>query len=144
MLLRAETILDAEIETLADLNIKLISNFANAFGIKTPCKRASEIGITSKRTERLIEMCEYFQCDEYLSPIGAAEYLEADGFRHRSPARLIFQDYVPKTYPQLGSPEFVSHLSIVDMVANIGIQRSADYILETNKDEHSGVELGSR
>lgn len=114
---------------LADLNIALIMHCAKQLGIETPCVRSSEIPLESlQRTERLIEICRHFGCDTYLSPLGSADYLEADGFTRYDDIKLEFAHYIPPTYSQRGVESFISHLSIIDVVANLGWKGSADYI----------------
>ena len=38
-----------------------------------------------------------------------------------SSINLAFQDYIPQPYTQYNSQEFVSHLSIFDVIANLGM-----------------------
>ena len=114
---------------LADLNTSLITYCAKRLGIKTPCVRSSEIALeASQRTERLIEICRHFGCDTYLSPTGSADYLEADGFTHYGDIKLEFAHYIPPPYPQRGMQSFISHLSIIDVVANLGWEGTIGYI----------------
>jgi hypothetical protein len=81
-----------------------------------------------KRTERLVRLCEHLGCDEYISPPGALEYLKADGFMELTKTRLLINDYKPEPYPQRGVTAFVSHLSILDVVANVGWMEAATYV----------------
>jgi hypothetical protein len=116
-------------QCLADLNIALIVDCASRLGITPICHRSTAIGLTSThRTERLIEICRTLRCDSYLAAAGSAGYLEADGFRDQSDIELAVACYEPPTYPQQGQRDFVSHLSIIDVVANLGWQGAAHYI----------------
>lgn len=67
-------------------------------------------------------------CDVYISPNGAKNYLKEDKFEEKSGVRLEFQVYNPSSYIQVDSNEFVSHLSIIDVIANIGYVRAKEYI----------------
>ena len=93
------------------------------------------LSITGGRSARLISICEYFDAEEYLSPVGSADYLSEDGFTEKTTISLKFQKYEPLLYPQKGSQEFVSHLSIVDVVANLGWDGARQYILKGVIDE---------
>jgi hypothetical protein len=118
-----------EAATLADLNIEMTRMIAKHLGTEADFKFAHKIPISGERTERLVHICDYLKCDEYLSPQGSMEYLMQDGDFDKSQVRLSFQDYVPKPYPQKNSPsEFISHLSIVDVIANLGWDQSSLYI----------------
>jgi WbqC-like protein family len=124
----------AEIENgtdtlLVDLNCSLTAYCSNKLGIFAPLRRASRMALTSSdRTERLIEICGLLECDTYLSPTGAAEYLAEDEFIERGTIQLQFANYNPPTYSQKGASQFVSHLSIIDAVANLGWEGCASYV----------------
>ena len=118
-----------EVTNLADLNIEMTCMIATHLGIKVNFKRAHEIPVSGKRTEWLVRICEHFNCDEYLSPYGAMEYLLEDGDFKESQILLSFQDYKPKPYEQKNNPsEFISHLSIIDVIANLGWEQSSLYV----------------
>jgi hypothetical protein len=128
MLKFAELVLDAGLTGLAELNIRVISALAQAMGSATKLLRSSELGIAGQRTERLIAICERLNCAEYISPPGSAGYLSEDGFTAKASIRLSFNEFIPTPYPQLPEGNFVSHLSLLDVIANIGIGGAADYV----------------
>lgn len=114
---------------LGDLNIALINYCAAKLGIATTRYRSCALELTaSQRTERLMEITRRLGCDTYVSPTGSADYLEADGFAKRCEVKLEFAGYEPPPYAQRGMTNFVSHLSIVDVVANMGWSGAAQYI----------------
>ena len=64
----------------------------------------------------------------YVTPPGALDYLRADDFTARASQNLLVHGYEPAGYAQHGVAPFVSHLSIMDVVANLGWQGSARYV----------------
>jgi hypothetical protein len=116
---------------LGDLNETLIRFVAERLGLSPRLHRASRLPTDGARSARLVALCRHFRADEYLSPLGSAEYLAQDEFERHAPSRLRFQAYSPAAYPQKGSKEFHSHLSIVDVVANIGWQGARSYVTDT-------------
>ena len=90
--------------------------------------RSSELGIKGIRTKRLVSLCEHFKASVYLSPQGASEYLAEDGFEASTSTRLQFQNYQPTSYIQRGVKDFNSHLSILDVLANLGWEKTRKYI----------------
>lgn len=128
MLEAAACILDRRLARIADLNIKIITEFSAKLGLNTTLFRSSELGIAGGRTERLINICDYLNCDEYVSPVGSAEYLAEDHFSEMTSIRLLFNDFIPAPYPQMNADTFVSHMSVLDVVANLGWRDTADYI----------------
>ncbi|MBD2327192.1 WbqC family protein [Alkalinema sp. FACHB-956] len=124
-----EILLNESFKLLVDLNVQIITWIANQLNLNPKIIRASEVGVSGKRSQHLYNLCEACQCDEYLSPIGSQEYLIADRVFEASSTRLIFQDYNPQPYPQLKTAHFISHLSIVDVIANLGWERASEYVL---------------
>ena len=84
--------------------------------------------LEGKRTARIVEILKKLNADTYLSPKGANEYLEADSFIDLTSAVLTFQQYNPVPYAQYKHNGFESHLSIVDVVANMGWDAARKYI----------------
>lgn len=115
-------------DTLSSFNEKVIRETAKRLGIKAHIYRAGDLNISGTRSARLISICEYFDAEEYLSPVGSADYLSEDGFVDKTTISLRFQKYQPAQYVQKGSQEFVSHLSIMDVVANLGWDGARKYI----------------
>jgi hypothetical protein len=113
---------------LSNFNIDIINFIAKNIGIQTPTHLASEYSIEASRTSKLVYLCKCFSSNEYLSPVGSAEYLADDDFVGHSEAKLIFQNYVPDIYVQKNSKEFIASLSIIDVIANIGWDKTAEYI----------------
>jgi WbqC-like protein family len=114
---------------LSTLNEAVIRFIALRLGLTPRIHQASELGITGVRTKRLVSFCEHFNAKEYLSPKGSAAYLAEDGFETSTSTQLRFQDYQPSPYTQKGTKEFISHLSILDVLANLGWKKTRDYVI---------------
>lgn len=113
---------------LADFNQAIIQHIAEALSLSATFVRASDLQCGGARSGHLIQVCRKLECDEYLSPRGSAAYLEEDNFVGLSGLQLTFQEFEPAPYPQFRSKNFMSHLSIVDVIANIGIDATKAYI----------------
>lgn len=129
---------------LAEINITLILECCKKLDV-TPktVLRSSELDIPGKRTDRLINICQELGCDEYLSPLGAADYLAQDRFCERSSIKLTLQDYSPLPYFQKQAQVFVSHLSIIDVVASLGWAKAAEYVRCCSQETLSGENKGA-
>lgn len=114
--------------SLSQTNQRTICFVAEKLRLSTRCHLSSKLAVAGQRTDRLVAFCHLFGADEYLSPVGSAEYLENDGFASKSAVRLRFQDYQPVSYTQRGVEHFVSHLSILDVLAHLGWKGAADYV----------------
>jgi hypothetical protein len=115
-------------ERLIDLNLRIIRDLAQLLGIQTPLWQSSQLGISGERSERLLKICRHFQAGDYLSPAGSAEYLEEDGFESDGETALHFQSFAPGAYSQPNVSEFIPYMSIVDVIANLGVDAAAAYV----------------
>ena len=115
---------------LADLNTNIVKAFSKEIGLQAMFLKTSELTIRSQdRTGRLIEICELLGATSYLAPVGSAEYLKKDNFSSRTSTKVEYQQFSCAMYPQIGVHEFQSHLSIVDLCANVGFDRAKDLIV---------------
>lgn len=134
-------VLDNPPEMLGDFNIELIRRLSGWLGLRPTFQRASQIDAPGTRSERLAAICQALRCRRYLSPPGSRDYLMADGFPALAAGfgaefgtlELVFQNYHPAPYRQFGNRgPFVSHLSIVDVVANLGWEQAALYVRQSS------------
>ncbi|MBP2655032.1 MAG: hypothetical protein H6Q73_2601 [Firmicutes bacterium] len=119
---------DKRLTLLADLNMAIVNIIALKLSLSAVFYRASELNACGRRSQHLLEICRQLECDEYLSPVGSADYLAEDGVFSESGVQLLFQNYTPGVYVQKGRAEFESHLSVVDVIANLGWSELAQYI----------------
>jgi hypothetical protein len=123
-----ELIKKVEAENLAQLNISIIEYIARKLGIKTEFICSSVIFKEGVRTERIVSILNYLGVKEYISPVGSVEYLEEDRFANQTTVSLKFQNFKSDEYVQKGGKEFKPNLSILDVLANIGLENTFKYL----------------
>lgn len=106
-------------DRLFDLNRLLIEELARKLGIRTSLCNSSELQVSGDRVARLIHICEKIGAAEYLSPIGSYDYIEQDNRFLDAGISLFYQRYEHPRYRQIHG-EFVSHLSVLDLLLNEG------------------------
>lgn len=104
---------------LCDLNRLLIEELARKLGIRTALCSSSELHANGDRVGRLIHICQEIGAAEYLSSIGSYDYIEADNRFPEAGIRLFYQHYEHPSYRQIQG-DFVSHLSVLDLLLNEG------------------------
>lgn len=107
-----------EWKSLCELATTSVRELCALMGIRTPLHFSSGLGVAGERVERLVRLCEHFGADEYLTGDAAEDYLDPEAFAQKN-IRIVYQRYHHPRYPQLYG-EFVSHLSIVDLLFNSG------------------------
>lgn len=115
-------------QSLSEFNQKIILHISDSLSLNTIFFRASDLECTESRSKHLIQILRRLECNEYLSPIGSKDYLRDDNFSEISDISLLFQDFQPEPYTQFRSNGFVTKLSIIDVIANIGIDKTKAYI----------------
>ncbi|MFA5118425.1 MAG: WbqC family protein [Candidatus Omnitrophota bacterium] len=117
-----EKIYTSEWDKLAQLNIYIIQYVLKMLGVEKPVFFESVLQTTTTKTERIIEICRKLKADVYLSGAGGRDYIEADKFREAG-IELRYQDFIHPEYRQqfsLSGKDFISHLSIFDLLLNEG------------------------
>jgi len=105
-------------EDLCHLNISIIKYICEKFGIDTECIRSSQLGLNSKREEKVIDICTSLDGKIYLSGTGAKAYQKEENFTERD-IELRYSSFKPFIYPQLWG-DFQSNVSVIDYLMNCG------------------------
>ena len=111
-------------EYLADLNIAGIKIFSSIMGLSTRFVKASKLSPKGKKTALIVDICKKTSAKVYYSSVGAKAYMEND--RHlfsMANIQIEYQNWHHPVYKQRGN-HFVSHLSILDALMNIGIEKT--------------------
>jgi len=112
-------------ETIDKLNVFVVEEIARILGISTKIICSSQLDITSKKNQRLVDICRKFNADTYIAGRGGEQYMDAVLFEQAG-IKLEFQQYPHPQYPQLYGA-FASHLSVIDLLFNCG-EKSLDII----------------
>ena len=116
-------------EKLREFNQYMIKGIAGLLGITSQFIQASSLKCSGKRSEHLLEICNRINALHYISPQGARHYIETEQTLLNKLPLVTYQNFEPKPYTQIHSKEFVSHLSIIDVVANIGLHGTKQHIM---------------
>ena len=109
---------------LTDITIPLILDFIKLLGIKTEILLSENINYEGKKDEALISMCKKLNIDNYLSVKGSQNYiLQGENLFEKNNINLIWHEFPHPSYPQMGEG-FISHLGIVDVLFNIGVDNT--------------------
>lgn len=104
--------------SLSDFNCNSIEKISSFLELKTKFFRSSELGFKNASSEKLLSICQHFHATEYISGLGAINYLDYSIFE-KSSIKVKYMNYEKKTYLQLNG-EFTPFVSILDAIANLG------------------------
>ena len=113
-------IYETRFERLAQLNAALLDFLRDAFGIRTPLVRSSQLAPEGAKSDLILDICRRVGADTLLVGMGGSrDYLDRDAFA-RAGVKLAFQQFTHPVYPQCGAQPFVKGLSAIDMLLNCG------------------------
>jgi hypothetical protein len=111
--------LEAPPARLADFTCGLVTAAAERLGLACELVRASDLDEGGKRSDRLLALCRAVGAGDYLSPMGSADYMEADGVFRAADFPVRFQPFTPQRYDQ-GRTPFTPYMGFIDAVMNLG------------------------
>lgn len=104
------------------MNLDLIYFLWKALFLKTELLLQSDLGITGKGTELLIDICKYVNARHYLAFPAAKKYLDRERMA-KCGIQITFMNFTPPIYPQLWG-DFIYNLSTLDLLLNCGPKSS--------------------
>jgi len=126
-----EPLINSNLTILSEFNINIIKSISDMIGIKKEFVISSELSnIDGKKDEKIVKICKSIGCSAYLSPVGAADYInrkKLGGVFPDNNISLHYQNYSHPTYKQLYGA-FIPHMSIVDLLFNEGFGESLKII----------------
>jgi hypothetical protein len=103
---------------LSEINLAVTRALFSMFGVEVPIETQSELGLGafSNPNDRLIALCQRFDCDVYLSGTGGAAYIDEERWAAAG-IRLEWSVYEPVSYDR-GSAPWLPNLSALDAIAH--------------------------
>jgi len=118
-------------DSLAEYNIHFIETISNKLELNTEFIKSSTLNIKTKSTQRIVDIIKQVNGDIYLSGEGGDKYQEHDIYKKAN--ITIKYNQLPKfKYTQIRTEQFISGLSIIDAIFNIGFEN-----LKLNLFKHS-------
>jgi len=113
-------ILDCEWQRLVDLNDHALAFLRNAYDIRTPLVKSSELGVDGAKSELVLNICKAVGASALLVGLGGSRnYLDRAAFGEAG-IGLVLQEFSHPVYQQRGGNEFTRGLSAVDLLFNHG------------------------
>jgi hypothetical protein len=112
-----------DFDYLKEYNILLIKSICQFLNIETSFINASDLvhGNNLKGWAKIISILQELEADEYLSGAGAGSkrYIDETDLSNKN-IRISWQNFQIIPYPQFEVQNFISHLSIIDLLFNHG------------------------
>ncbi len=123
-------IYNQEWQRLVDLNEALLRYFLKELKIEVEIHYGHDLGLEGYKSDLVLDMCRKMNAEVYIFGALGRNYAEVEKFEE-SGIKVMFQDYHHPSYPQLWG-EFVSHLSVIDLLFNVGSEKALEIIKQRN------------
>lgn len=115
-------------DRLVELNQAGLDLLRDAFGIRTPLVKSSQLAVEGARGDLILNICRALGADTLLVGFGGSRgYLDPEAFA-RAGVRVVQHQFNHPEYPQCGGAPFLRGLSAIDMLFNCGA-RSSELLL---------------
>ena len=115
---------DAWIDTpwasVADMNIAFIQLVASMLEFAPTWRRSSEVGATGAALRTRARSPASHRRAHVPLRRGSYDYMAEDGLFPVDDVEVVFQEFVPQPYAQRRTDDFVSHLSVLDALFEVG------------------------
>ena len=120
MLDLVDEVLSCEYDSLAELSKASMLALIEYFDLKTNkiFAESSTLPVSGRSTQRVVDLCRYFQAKSYLTGHGARNYLEYSIFEAQG-IDVFYAGYGLKEYSQAHGP-FTPYVTALDLVAHCG------------------------
>jgi len=107
-------------DRLVDLNDATLAFLRQAFDIRTPLVKSSQLGTGGAKSELVLNLCRAVGADTLIVGLGGSrDYLDRDAFA-RAGIGLEPQQFAHPVYRQCGPGPFTPGLAAIDMLFNAG------------------------
>jgi hypothetical protein len=113
---KMETLYAEEFDLFSDLTYQYLLFWLKELNIKTKIVKSSDLDIDSKKSNLILDLCQTFEADKYISGALGKDYLGEGDFQEKN-IEIDFQDYQHPVYQQLYG-DFLSYMSVVDFWMN--------------------------
>lgn len=118
-----------KLTSLAAQNIAFIKLACEILGLRREFLLSSDSPSVAQRSERVADLLRSNHGSTYYCARGSFDYMFADGLFPLNDVKVLFQDYQPNAYLQIGSKDnFMPYLSVLDALMNIGSEQTMELI----------------
>lgn len=114
---KLENLYQQQYQMLSELCWDQLLFWLREFEIKTEVVRSTKLPIDAKKSNLILELCQHFNADHYISGVLGKNYLKEEDFLNEG-IMVSYQDYQHPVYPQPWGV-FLPYMSILDFWMNV-------------------------
>lgn len=110
-------IIEKSDDSLLHLNMAIIDYIRYCLDINTPLVYASEIDVSSHKSDLVFDLCKSVEANVYLSGQGGRDYLDKSRFEEAD-IEVLYQSFDDSRTYQQQTHEFTPYMSVIDILMN--------------------------
>jgi len=114
--------------SLAAKNISFILLACQTMGLEREFRFSTQFHTHETRSQRVAQILNWCGATRYYCAYGSFAYMKEDGVFPLADVDVLFQNFIPRAYSQIGATSFQPFLSIVDAFFNIGPANTLEYV----------------
>ena len=114
-------------DNLLLLNMAVINYIRECLHIKTDIIYASDLDVTSHKSDLVFDICKARGADAYLSGKGGRDYLDTSKFDEEG-IIVQYQEFIDNIPYVQKSDEFIPYMSVIDLLMNNSNGDATDYV----------------
>lgn len=114
--------------SISEINISMIQKICSLFSIDTLIFKSSELGASGSRSSRVLNLLNDVGASSYLVAPGSISYMKLDPIWDDLANYCVIHNYEPQPYYQRGCKKFVSHMSVIDVILELGAQAAVEVL----------------
>jgi hypothetical protein len=114
-------------DLISERNIFFIESICNYLHIETKRVCSDTLNIHTASNQLLIDIVKNFGGNAYMPGGGAAGY-QMDELFTQNNIEIVEQNFIHPVYPQFSAVEFISGLSIIDTLMNMGFKQTESIV----------------
>ena len=122
-------ILSFESKFITEFNINAIKKLIKILKLNIKIDFSSNFNLESNSSQKILDLVELNRCDKYISGTGGKNYLKQEDFLKKKIEIIFYQSQI--NYNQ-GNSNFISGLSILDLLFNYGLEQSIEMLYNQN------------
>ncbi len=123
-----ENIFSQEWTYINDLNNRILEYFLFELKCNTIIKKMSETSIKGKKTDLIINLCNEFNCDEFILGVNGKNYINNELGKKNNVSFLV-QKFDSENYNNYLKKKLERNLSVLDLLFNMPSENISEYIL---------------
>lgn len=116
-------------DTLATVNIRIISAICESLGVPTKLHRSSSLDAPTGRIGRLISICKKLGASTYVSPLGSKTYLEKDGFIDVADVSVDYFKFDGFYFEGEYGPSKLGYPTAFELLCKVGQRELQDFLI---------------